>query len=406
MEGRFAENNSKPEEKVGQPDNKNDKSGRNTEEKKATAYKIDTTSHQVAGGILHWMIVPVTVSYKNNPEEVTTYAMLDNMSDACFIKEDLIKELKAESTLKSLEVTTLLKKRVTATEVVEDLIVRGTGESTMIELPKVYGREEIDMERGLIHKPDTVRRWPHLQDVAENLPPYQEDFETGLFIGANCSAAMMPKKIVAGGDHEPYALKTALGWGGGVIGWVQGPEVPDCNTHFVTRTANKETSPLEIHKMFLVKFIENSTGAKQSAEDRQFLEMARAEIRKCTDGHFELPLPVREDTRLPNNKTIATKRLKQLKGRMFRDQKYKEDYMAFINVLQKGYAELVLTDELEGNPGQVWYISHHGVYHPRKPEKIRIVYDCSAEYQGESLNHHLLQGPDLTNDLTGILCRS
>ena len=52
----------------------------------------------------------------------------------------------------------------------------------------------------------------------------------------------------------------------------------------------------------------------------------------------------------------------------------------------------------------VWYIPHHGVYHPKKPKKLRIVFHCSVEFQGQSLNHHLLQGPDLTNSLLGVLC--
>ena len=52
-----------------------------------------------------------------------------------------------------------------------------------------------------------------------------------------------------------------------------------------------------------------------------------------------------------------------------------------------------------------WYITHHGVYHPKKPNKIRVVFDCSAQYEGKSLNKHLLQGPDLANNLTGVLCR-
>ena len=33
------------------------------------------------------------------------------------------------------------------------------------------------------------------------------------------------------------------------------------------------------------------------------------------------------------------------------------------------------------------------------------MFDCSARYQGESLNDHLLQGPDLTSKLTGVLTR-
>ena len=42
---------------------------------------------------------------------------------------------------------------------------------------------------------------------------------------------------------------------------------------------------------------------------------------------------------------------------------------------------------------------------PSKRDKIRVVFDCSAEYKGEALNKHLLQGPDLTNKLVGVLSR-
>ena len=50
------------------------------------------------------------------------------------------------------------------------------------------------------------------------------------------------------------------------------------------------------------------------------------------------------------------------------------------------------------------YIPHHGVYHPKK-NKIRVVFDCSARFKGTSLNDHLLSGPNLTNNLVGVLCR-
>lgn len=49
-----------------------------------------------------------------------------------------------------------------------------------------------------------------------------------------------------------------------------------------------------------------------------------------------------------------------------------------------------------------WYVPHHGIYHPHKPGKIRVVFDCSAKYQGKSLNDLLLSSPDLTNTLFGV----
>ncbi len=75
------------------------------------------------------------------------------------------------------------------------------------------------------------------------------------------------------------------------------------------------------------------------------------------------------------------------------------------NVIRKGYAEKVPPLKDEANEQKVWYIPHHGVYHPKKPTKIRVVFDCSAEFKNQSLNKHLLQGPDLTNRLVGVLCR-
>ena len=65
----------------------------------------------------------------------------------------------------------------------------------------------------------------------------------------------------------------------------------------------------------------------------------------------------------------------------------------------------ICAEEQPPEEGKVWYLLHHGIYHPRKPNILRVVFVCSAWYQEELLNDHLLQGPDLSSKLTGVLTR-
>lgn len=50
-------------------------------------------------------------------------------------------------------------------------------------------------------------------------------------------------------------------------------------------------------------------------------------------------------------------------------------------------------EPLEENK-ECWYLPLFGVYHPKKPDQIRGVFDSSSTYNGISLNDVLLQGPD------------
>ena len=60
------------------------------------------------------------------------------------------------------------------------------------------------------------------------------------------------------------------------------------------------------------------------------------------------------------------------------------EYSLFMdNLLDKGYLQ-VTSDDVAA-----WYIPHFGIYHPHK-RKIRVVFDCSAELFGTSLNDNLM----------------
>lgn len=70
------------------------------------------------------------------------------------------------------------------------------------------------------------------------------------------------------------------------------------------------------------------------------------------------------------------------------------------DLLHKNYAEKITGTDLSLK--DTWYLLHHPVFHLQKPDKVHVVFDCSARYHGTSLNDQLLQGPDLTNTLVGV----
>jgi hypothetical protein len=119
-----------------------------------------------------------------------------------------------------------------------------------------------------------------------------------------------------------------------------------------------------------------------------------------------LRLPFRHDVpELPDNYEIAVKRLNLLKKRLAKDEQLCEQYTTVMKRYEEeGASKIVADDDLRKlNP--IWFLPHHAVYHPRKPNEPRIVFDCASECNGKSLNNELLQSPDNTRSLFGVILR-
>ena len=240
--------------------------------------------------------------------------------------------------------------------------------------------------------------------MSEEIAPLQS-CDVGLLIGYNCPQALAPQHIVTGKGNEPYAVKTSLGWS--VVGYAESALESDtvkCQSH---RTHVKELPalcPKNIVKALEDDFAHDSNDdIKVSQQDICFLENMTASIIQRNDSHLEMALPFKDRPIMPNNKALALIRLNHLKRKLNRDKCYHECYTVFMKeMIDRGDAETV---PLNDSSGSHWYIPHHGVFHPKKPDKLRVVFDCSARYRNTCLNDHLLSGPDLTNGLAGVLLR-
>ncbi|KAL6491389.1 hypothetical protein MHYP_G00017340 [Metynnis hypsauchen] len=174
----------------------------------------------------------------------------------------------------------------------------------------------------------------------------------GLLIGYDCAGALKPRQVISGEDYDPYAVKTDLGWS------IVGSKTPRSSSRDVTGYCHcisvKEfpsITPASVIKALEADFMDtNPRERKISQEDIQFLQLLNGKILHNKEGHLEMPLPFRGRPQLPNNKQLATVRLKHLKGKLERSPKYKADYVKFMNsVLEDGDAEEADATSKEGS---------------------------------------------------------
>lgn len=141
-----------------------------------------------------------------------------------------------------------------------------------------------------------------------------------------------------------------------------------------------------------------------SVNDRKFLRVMDSECYRDKNGSWTAPLLFKTDRkRLPNNHEQVMKRTLSFLASCKKNPLKMEHSISFMEkVFSKGHTEItpVLKNEQE-----CWYLPIFGVYNPKKPNQIRMVFYSSATFHRQSLNSILFSGPDLTNSLHGVLLR-
>ncbi|XP_072768487.1 uncharacterized protein [Nerophis lumbriciformis] len=254
-----------------------------------------------------------------------------------------------------------------------------------------------------IPKQQDLKHWPYLNHIT--LPEIDSDID--LLIGTNASKVLEPWEVVNSQEDGPYAVRTLLGWV--IYGPLKGDDTSrhnGCPVAGVNRISILNLEELLV-KQYNQDFSERSSKEieEMSREEEKFLDIV-SHSAKIKDEHYCLNLPFKEeDPIMPNNRCIAEQRIQSLKRKFNTNEKFHKEYTSFLtDMIDSGYAELVPADQLNRKDGRLWYIPHHGVHHSKKGT-LRVVFDCGAVFKGTSLNCELLQGPDLTNSLIGVLIR-
>ena len=365
---------------------------------------LSLTEHTGAGTTDYKLaVVPVKVKANKGSRVIETYAFLDPGSNATFCTENLMEQLSIRGRRTEILLKTMGQERPVKTYTTTGLEVCSLDGSSFIELPEVFTQKAIPVSQENIPIQADLEAWPYLKDVQLG----SIKAEVALLIGANVPKAIEPLRVINSQNDGPYAVLTRLGW---TVNGPLGSTAPADEQGRPQVTSNRiSVAKLEelLVQQYNQDFSELAYNEKQehSFEDKKFLKVVNDSITK-KEGHYVIRLPFRQDNIcLPNNRKVAEQRTRSLSQRFKKDEAFRNDYIGFMNdVLMKGYAERVPEEQLLRNDGRLWYIPHHGVYHKRK-KTIRVVFDCTSSFQGTSLNAELLQGPDLTNTLLGVLLR-
>ncbi|KAK3743580.1 hypothetical protein QZH41_001384 [Actinostola sp. cb2023] len=407
--------------------------------------KCTAVCRERKGGVSCSKIVLVDVSVKarqNTSKRV--YAIIDDQSNTSLISSELADALGADGpTEKYLLSTCSSSDQVKYGRRVSGLIVRSIQNGNESELPTLVECDGIPEDKTEIPTPELARRFAHLRDIADEIPPADSSASIHILLGRDAPELLKVRAFKNGPRGAPWAQKLLLGWtvsGQACLDHVNGPvHIQARQTKVsgekeksmnVIQTGNQgEPSPdgeeydiipcpnkIKLTDSLTQRYTESlkddvfhtersDNEVSLSCEDRKFLEIMEDGIHKNDSGNWEMPLPFRrQDVSMPNNRTQAEHRLNSLLKTLRRKPQMEKDYVEFMEkIIHKGHASPV--PEVNASAGQVWYLPHFGVYHPKKPTQIRVVFDSSAEFGGISLNKELLSGPDLMNSLLGVLIR-
>ena len=134
-----------------------------------------------------YSVVPVWLSHASMPTRTKlVYALLDSQSDSTFILDKTLDSFNVSSLNVNLSVSTMtgVNQQVLSRKC-SGFKVQGYKTSQVIDLPAVFSRPNIPIDRSHIPRQDSFAEFSHLKDISSKLS-YFPDVEIGLLIGFNC----------------------------------------------------------------------------------------------------------------------------------------------------------------------------------------------------------------------------
>ncbi|KAL0162344.1 hypothetical protein M9458_041740, partial [Cirrhinus mrigala] len=374
-------------------------------------------------------------------ESKRMYAILDEQSNRSLARSEFFEIFKISGNSYSYTLKTCAGHTETAGRRASGYTVESVDNKISIHLPTLLECNQIPNVRTEIPTPEAAFHHVHLKRIADKIPPLDPDAKILLLLGRDILQVHKVREQISGPGDAPFAQRLDLGWV--VVGDVclggahrtqevrsyktailengRASHFQPCNNQIRVKEVFGQaarpwhhTAPTSIRPSTMLSgdclgqtifaCSPDDHRLAPSIKDLEFLKIMEAECYQDASKSWVAPLPFRSPRRrLPNNRKQVFDRLVSLQRSLEKRPKMKVDFLDFMEkIFKETHAEIAPPLQ----PGQeCWYLPLFGVYHPRKPDRIRVVFDSSPSFEGVSLNDILLAGPDLNNSLLGILMR-
>lgn len=284
--------------------------------------------------------------------------------------------------------------------------ISGNRNSRQYRLNGVRTVENLGLPLQTLIKADLVGKFPYL----ENVP--LEDYVNAnaeILIGSDMVSLLSQLEVVEGEMNQPVATRSRLGWSlYGCISSKASSSV-SMNPHGVMCPYQSQRDEV-LHQMVKEFFkienfgvqVNNQLNECSKEDERALALLEKFTVRK--NDRYEASLLWKYDKfELPSSYGMAMKRLVGL-------EKHKPDVISSINdiiqdYISKRYARKLSEAEKKTVNAKTWYLPIFIAYHPKKPDKLRLVFDAAAKVKGISLNSMLLTGPHQMASMVNVLRR-
>ena len=346
-------------------------------------------------------IVPVIL--RNGNKTVYTNALLDSGSDTTLLRRDTAQGLDLIGTKMQLNISNALSVNNEIDATVVNFKLLSTVNDNKFYINEAYVVNKLQIPSQNIDIKHFKNKYQHLRDIDFPILHYSE---VTLLIGTNYPHFFLQHESKAGKWDEPIAVRTSLGWT--LLGEDNSYKKRQHHCYQLHKQAILSLNA-NVEKFWQVESygtLPKTDPSLLSLEEKRALEI----LKKSTtieDGHFKVGMLWRDDQpSLPYNRELALSRLRSLENKFSKNTSFANMYITQIKeYLNLGYARKLTNSEKLKLSDITNYIPHHGVIHPHKPGKVRVVFDAAAKYKGTSLNANLLPGIDFLNKLTSVLTR-